>query len=257
MGLFKRLFGDGHKVPEMTSHTSIPPAPSPAPRESPSIQVPFETVTVHGRNATAQLQKLAQQWEPEGCFPVLIGDADDAAGLFEFYENKPPSIIAAAEQVNVEQWIAKKHNLDPEMMDMLEVGSWPARPDTQNQLATPFRLTTGTPRPNLMIASVPADQPWHIPAHLCFGGWNECPEPEVQVAFAKMWYERFGAVIVAVTGDVVEYAVQRPPTTNEVAEVLAYEQFAYCEDIILQGFQTVRNLAASLIDAPYWFFWWD
>ena len=34
------------------------------------------------------------------------------------------------------------------------------------------------------------------------------------------------------------------------------EQFAYCDDIVHQGAQTICNLAA-LLNNPRWFFWWD
>ena len=36
-----------------------------------------------------------------------------------------------------------------------------------------------------------------------------------------------------------------------------YEQFAYCPDIVDQGAGTLEALAAVLVNASVWFFWWD
>ena len=38
---------------------------------------------------------------------------------------------------------------------------------------------------------------------------------------------------------------------------LAWEQFLFCEDIVSQGVETISNLGATLLNSPYWFFWWD
>ena len=49
----------------------------------------------------------------------------------------------------------------------------------------------------------------------------------------------------------------RPVGTQEQAIELALEQYAYCPDIVLQGTETVERLAAEILVAQYWFFWWD
>ena len=60
-----------------------------------------------------------------------------------------------------------------------------------------------------------------------------------------------------VSGDVIECTVDRPPASREAAMDLAWHQYAYCMDIVIQGTQTVDELAAILMYSPYWFFWWD
>jgi hypothetical protein len=62
---------------------------------------------------------------------------------------------------------------------------------------------------------------------------------------------------VAFAGDVVEYRVARPVGAQEQAMELALEQFAYCPDIVLQGTETLERLAAEILGARRWFFWWD
>ena len=65
------------------------------------------------------------------------------------------------------------------------------------------------------------------------------------------------AEIVSVTQDVIEASVARPPETREHSLRLARQQFSYCTDIVTQGTETIANLAAGLINADAWFFWWD
>ena len=38
---------------------------------------------------------------------------------------------------------------------------------------------------------------------------------------------------------------------------LAWEQYWYCTDLVEHGHGSIANLAATLLDAPYWYFWWD
>lgn len=112
-------------------------------------------------------------------------------------------------------------------------------------------------RTRISIALVPATQTWQVPIFMWFGGFNECPWPARHATLLRDWQARFGAELIALTTDTLELAVSRPPTTRVDALALAREQYAYCTDIVDQGTQTVGRLAASVLDAPYWFFWWD
>lgn len=84
-----------------------------------------------------------------------------------------------------------------------------------------------------------------------------CPSPEVQVAFCKCWFDRYGAVITSVLVDIVGFSAERPPSSLEQARELAWEQFVYCPDSVHQGIGTVNNLAKTLVGSRNWFFWWD
>lgn len=90
-----------------------------------------------------------------------------------------------------------------------------------------------------------------------FGGWNECPAPEIQVAICKQWYEQFGAELAVMTGSTVEFSVSRPPQTREAALTLAEEQYIYCPDIVEQGLSSIEALAAAILGSKIWYFWWD
>jgi hypothetical protein len=101
------------------------------------------------------------------------------------------------------------------------------------------------------------EQSWMLPAITKYGGWNDCPAPPIHCAMMRYWQEKYGAEIVAMSGDVIECHVTRPPTTDETAMELAQEQYDYCPDIVDQGTGTMINLAATLMDSDHWYFWWD
>ena len=108
----------------------------------------------------------------------------------------------------------------------------------------------------LVLAELPAKNPWEVFAWTPFGGWNECPAPEEQVAVAKYWFEKYGAVPGVMTMDVLEYTVPAP-VGREAAMELAQEQYAFCPDIVDQGCGSVGLLADILSKSTTWFFWWD
>jgi hypothetical protein len=104
---------------------------------------------------------------------------------------------------------------------------------------------------------VKIDEPWQLPAELKYGDWNDCPSAKVHCAIHRAWQARFGAQIAGVSGDVVECIVTNPPQNKADALDLAWEQYFYCGDIVVQGVGTISNLAATLLNSPYWYFWWD
>jgi hypothetical protein len=92
---------------------------------------------------------------------------------------------------------------------------------------------------------------------LKLGNWNNCPPPEEHVAIWRYWDEKYGLKVYAVTDDVIEMFVSRPPQSREAVLALAREQFFYCKDIVLQGVGTLAQLAATLQNSKHWYFWWD
>ena len=132
-----------------------------------------------------------------------------------------------------------------------------ARYGTSVRLAAHRDVLTRRPLRAVAIGLVPASDFHEVPAHVRYGGWNECPPPENHVAMHKRWQDRYGARIASMTFDVIECTVERPPESREDAMVLAREQFIYCPDIVHQGVETVENLAATLRGSRTWYFWWD
>ena len=138
-------------------------------------------------------------------------------------------------------------------------GPWSATPLPVNHELTSLRGFRGDRDffPEIVVALVPTTDPTSLAPHLRYGDWNDCPSPAVHAAMARRWSQAYGATPVVFAGDVVEYRVARPVATQEQAIELALEQYAYCPDIVLQGTETVERLAAEILVAQYWFFWWD
>lgn len=108
---------------------------------------------------------------------------------------------------------------------------------------------------DVMLVEVPVKNPWQVFAYLPMGGWNECPDAEEQMAVAKYWFEKYGAVIAGISSDTIVYALPQPVTKDTLK--LAEEQFAYCPDIVDQGYGNLATLADANKESTVWNFWWD
>lgn len=108
----------------------------------------------------------------------------------------------------------------------------------------------------VIIAKIPTENPWEVFAWVPFGGWNECPEPLLMMSAAKYWFEKFGAVPAVISHDILEFAAQ-PVRDRSAAVGLALEQYAFCNDIVDQGFQQISPFADTLMKSSVWSFWWD
>lgn len=217
---------------------------------------PYPLIKTTGQQALAQLQQQAAAHTP-----VLLGDADDLARLLENYatdHSDPATLISAALALNPEQWLAERAASDPEAYAMQPGDSdWPADCPPLQALVGHQDVMTGHPLPEVSIALLPQENAWQAPCLLKFGGWNNCPSPEEHAALFRYWQQHYGAQLVTLAGDTLEMTVTRPPTTRAAALALAQQHYVYCPDTVEQGCETLEALAASLLNAPVWFFWWD
>jgi hypothetical protein len=214
----------------------------------------FKTITVRGVNALQQVQAYRRAFAQGSSrrYPFLIGDAADLESLLQSLA--PPAdggqaILAASREVDAAAWLRERAPKTPRWRDG---DTEPAR-----VVQTQFDTLSGQLKPLMFIGLVELDDPAELLARLGYGGWNDCPAPEVHVALHRHWRERFGAEPVAVSDAVVEFTVTRPPADRKAALALAAEQQAYCADIVEQGVGSTAELAATLLEAPVWYFWWD
>ena len=110
---------------------------------------------------------------------------------------------------------------------------------------------------DVILVKVPTTKPYEVLAYFGMGGYNECPFPAEQVAVAKYWYEKYGAVPAAITYDEIEFYVEKPVQTLEEAKKLAIEQYAFCYDLVEQCCGTFEKLVDGLYKNIQWYFWWD
>jgi hypothetical protein len=239
---------------------------------------PFEIVETSGRDALAKWEELKTAGRG---VPVVIGKHIDGV-LAPFHpestvERKPISeTLAAANAIRFpEDFFRMRREEDEaavaslkemglsvgdietdEELEALE-GEWPTIAGVSPGLAVAYDRTPDEYWPTVYIVLVRTEDPTTVPAHLHWGNWNACPAPQYHVAALRSWRDRYGAELVGLNGDTLNLRVARKPSTRDEALDLARLQYAYCNDIVDQGTESLKALAAELMAHDWWFFWWD
>lgn len=238
---------------------------------------PYPRITVPGAVALAEWERLRR--EGKG-WPVIVGDDEaldaiaeqfsiDDPAVFPFpagaeFVPEPPrstaEILDAAAKLKGPEALRGLRDAENEgeLPWMPEAGAWPA-PGTSGGtgLTTASDILSGKPYPSVHIVILPTGDSSEVPAYLRWGGWNACPLPEIQVAVLRDWKRRYGAELIGIDGDTINLRVTHRPASREEALALAHEQYLYCEDIVVQGVESLEALAALLMESDWWFFWWD
>jgi hypothetical protein len=225
----------------------------------------FTTVEVPGTEAVQMLDWYRSRYSTMREYPFLIGDRNElerVAELPEFDEDERDAaeIIQTSMQIDIADWVRRRQNEAEEegwFSTGKVLGDWPGEVSEKGSISLHATITSGRIKPTVFIGLASIEEPWHLPAVLRYGGWNACPEPEVHCAFYRYWQQNYGAEITGASFDIIECALQQPPKDSDGAIKLAWEQYWYCGDIVDQGCGSVSKLAATLLNSPYWFFWWD
>lgn len=107
-----------------------------------------------------------------------------------------------------------------------------------------------------VMIHIPSLNPSDVFSFVPMGDWNACPTPSQHQAYTKYWNELYKAVPCFISSDIIMYHVPEP-VGKERGFNLAMEQTSYCEDIVSQGVGTIWNLAKSIENSNFWYFWWD
>ncbi|MBS1999284.1 MAG: DUF4253 domain-containing protein, partial [Cyanobacteria bacterium SZAS LIN-2] len=155
-------------------------------------------------------------------------------------ETLTDSYIKAADSVDLEGWIQEM------------TSGYDLTPD-ESAPKIPYKETIKTDN---RLVLVPVTKPWQIPAVLILTQQDAVPISLIQVALMKRWHDNYGASLLSFGGDTAYFEVARPPENGAMADKLALEHFAYCQDTVLQG-PDIKSLAKGLLSAKVWGFWWD
>jgi hypothetical protein len=232
------------------------------------------TLKVPGAEAIATWRKLRSLIAQTGHWPAVLGSAEDLDNHrhdLEISDVTTERILELGNSIDAEAWLERRamdqiedFGLDPDVegLDAMEAGGfphgdWPEHAPRNDQFTIPREVLSGRFHPEVFIGLFPSHDSWHVPAFLRFGGWNDCPEPEAHVAILRHSNSTHGAELVGATSDVIELHVARPPRDRVSALSLANQQYRYCYDIVEQGTGSIEALAATLLGAPVWYFWWD
>jgi hypothetical protein len=220
---------------------------------------PYEVIRVPGTEA---LQTLAELRRKGNGVPVILGSQETferVVGSMESNEATPEELIEEARKIDVAAWLAERLAEDADAYD-IDPADWPEgeeSPPPNVTITAHCDVLTQEPHAEVFITVLPAAEPWMAPCLLKIGGWNAVPEAQQHAALFKYWAEKHGATVACIADDVIELTVERPAATREEALALAKEQYIYCPDIVDQGVESIEMLAAVLLGATVWYFWWD
>ncbi len=222
----------------------------------------FTTLEVAGADALRVVDDRRARFGTTGEYPFLIGERRELQLLRDAAQSEERAfdeILRAAGEVNVAAWLAgrRKEADEYEFNEAETLGEWPEAGVEKGAPSLHRDILTGNLHPLVCIGLAKLVEPWQLPAVARFGNWNDCPDAAEHAAFHRRWAEQYGAEIVGMSHDIIECTVKRPPRSRGAALALAWEQFWYCSDIVEQGVGSVSALAATLLESPYWYFWWD
>lgn len=221
-----------------------------------------------GDGAIAIWEKLRALTETSGYWPILRGARMSRLDWADV--TLPEAWLEQARSIDAEAWFiarqADSGDINGEALGLIDEWAEFAGEVKASELGkaasltsyfTPFDILTGEPHPRLWLNLIPTRRGFEAAAYLGFGGFNPCPEPATQVALQRYWQLHYGAEPVAMTSDVLEMRVTRPPLDESAAAALARQHFLFCGDIVLQGVMSLENLKNTLKGSPLWYFWWD
>lgn len=208
-------------------------------------------------------EEKLREGKEKGFTPVIVPVDETLEEYWEIFEDEEYSLEDTIRGASSEEGKKFLHECYEEMLDdtsMSEeeyVGEFDDEPDTINHV-TAFMEFGAPDTLETIIFEVPTTNPWEVVAYLPFGGWNECPNPDKMVSVCKYWFEKYGAVPVTITHEIMEMSVPECVSAGDALE-LAKEHYAFCPDRVDQGTRTgtISEVAASLEVSKIWYFWWD
>ena len=213
-----------------------------------------------GKPVVEAYHQARERGKQEGFFPMLVVVDEILMECFQFNgeDSTRQELLSAPLELGRELLQTWRSEADEDMEDPS------AREERMGEISggegidsfLGLRDFSGSKTMPVLLAEIPAQNPWEVFAWLPFGGWNSCPANEEHMAVSKYWFESYGAVPALMTHDVLEYVLPAPVSREKSVE-LALEQYAYCADIVDQGVETVGRLADGLAQSTVWFFWWD
>jgi hypothetical protein len=251
-------------------------------------------LAVPGVEAEATWRRLREEMPKKGYWPLLVGSDTDIEAIIRERECNKQShagLLRKARELEGEAWFdeMQKHTVknlrealgrakadqrkNPGSDDgecnyfrqrLARRGRYQGIPRGERPEEAPIKTRLVAvynfqmdPLETVHLLLVPASQSWKVPVALHMGRWNECPSAPEHAAVLRFWEETYQAELIGLHNDILELKVRCPPRTWRQALQLARQQYIYCPDIVEQGTGDLDRLAGCLLNAPYWFFWWD
>jgi hypothetical protein len=76
--------------------------------------------------------------------------------------------------------------------------------------------------------------------------------------FSGPWEARFGARLLRIGSDAtLQVVVERPPRSLDAAQRVAAEHWSFDDECVGLGLRDIQSIAAKIVNAPIWEFWWN
>lgn len=197
------------------------------------------------------------------------GLGDIASAIFRVMTD--PAANAELDRLNeIDRRNAVPLPFPPAEPDLPEAQPFPGlAPPTDGRLSHAERDAALASLRPARIGLVPAGRPADVPPTVGWGGFGVDGPADfgpVQVSANAVWVgsvlrsfeDRFGATLLKLgPGAELRLLVERPPRTLEQATQIAAEHSVFCNECAGQGLRRVPDIAAALVGAPIWTFWWD
>ncbi|MDE7029050.1 MAG: DUF4253 domain-containing protein [Lachnospiraceae bacterium] len=202
--------------------------------------------------------QAVKQGQSEGFTPVLVPSddvLDEYLGILKNDDYKLEEVLKA-DLVSGEELLGNWYENYTEEFDLEEDG-FDGEPDVIDSYSAFQDYRSGRTVETILV-KVPTTRPWELVAYVPFGGWNDCPCVEEMMAVCKYWFEKYGAVPVTISHDVMEMRLPAPVPEKDVLQT-AKEHFAFTTDRVYQCTRTgtLAEVAASIRTSAIWYFWWD
>lgn len=232
---------------------------------------PTETLAIRGgtlpifavRPESAQAEWLKRRRTATGAVVILVDPMDHSEMREDAEDGDPADIIKQSATINLPEFYADRFESlgleEDEEVDE-DYANDRREPDPAKLIKAKIPINAFTdvePGKSTYLAEIPCKEPWQVFAHYAFGGWNDVTFDHELTAVCKDWFERFGAVPAVISGDVVEFWLDRPVVDPAIAAKLAMEMYILCPDAVDQGAESTEALANSILGANVWYFWWD
>ena len=225
------------------------------------VKATFPLVACAGKDAHTVISDLAKQRDVT---PIVMGGLRSVEMMVDMHMGRhPQEILYDANSFNFDTWISAAREKAREIAEETGVPyPHPGQFEGPSVQTDAIAAAVSAPlRPGALneayIGVFQTADPTEVPAILDCGGWNDFPMAEVHVGLHRRWRDRDGARLIGHSHDLLTFHVLRPPNSQNEAFALAEEQFAYCPDIIQQGYGSLGRLAGALLGSRTWQLWWD
>lgn len=202
---------------------------------------------------------IAQEAHNRDITPIILGSMRSLELIHEAQQaSDPANALRRSSLFDFDAWMRQAHEEWAEAPDMPPRGPvYSHAPHGDAIDMAVWNPLTSAPFKTVYIGLFPTADVTQIPGLITGGGWNSYPEAGVHIALHRRWRDRYGARLIGHGHDTMTFHVLRPPRDLAGSLDLAEEFYAYCPDLIDQGFGNLDTLAAALRNAPTWHFWWD